>query len=351
MLITSDVRGTHHPSCRDRSHKTSFLDGVRVRQSCKTSPDGDPLASRYLATWRGATVRTHVRIKAFAQALISVRLKGTRAWFERVGLERVFDERDGPSRVRELAYLALDGQRYIGSVRGAADGGALVNPVTLTREDATTLTDKADGTIVCINGGYFNHKQKASAQAPQCASIGKFVSHAREEPSLPIPQAYAHDYCALEFADGSCVQVAPRLSAGGEPLIDRNTLIAQKYDVEGRDPKWRPDIVPGSLQHAAGRHPRAALSLPVTGNGGTIRLITGLVRNRDADPDGGYDLAQWAQATRRLDRLSAPANTSVNLDGGASVALVALTADGKRLCLSQSETGRPVANLICFVEQ
>jgi hypothetical protein len=80
-------------------------------------------------------------------------------------------------------------------------------------------------------------------------------------------------------------------------------------------------------------------------------LIAGLAANRHHDPDAGYSLAQWAQITSRLDRLSAPPNTSLNLDGGGSVALVVMQPGGERISVAQQPAGRPVANLIGFVER
>jgi len=308
------------------------------------------VAERYRAAWQGVRARKCVRVETIAKDMIYVRLRGDRTLFERTGLSAAFEARDTPQHIQELAYVVIDGRRYSGKVVTDRDG-ALINPVQLSWEQALALARHGTGSFVCINGGFFNHKRMACEDAPENASIGKMVSDGLERPGLPLPQDYADDYRLLEFEDGSCIEVAPRLSESGKPVVTDETLADPKYDIERTDPAWRPDITPGRLQHAVSRHPRAAISQPASSGAGKTRLIVGTAWDRDNNPDAGYSLTQWAQIVSRLDKLSTPPNSSTNLDGGGSLALVAMTASGERICVAQKGGGRPVANLIAFVER
>lgn len=306
---------------------------------------------RLKALSAGARVRHQLRVEAIDKGLVLVRIEGDRRLFEAVGMSAAFSPQDDAAHTQELTYLAVDGKQYAGRVL-TGPNESLIDPARLDRQTASALTDAGEGSFACINGGYFNYKRFADAQAPESASIGQVTSAGVAHTHLPPPPVYDQDFHSLTFEDGSSIELAPRLSDEGCPLITKRDLAAVKYRV---DPACETSVlsatIPGNLQHAAARHPRAAISLADDMRSATTRLIIGRAADRKRNPNSGYSLAEWADITARLDKLDGSPHRSSNLDGGGSAALVVIAPDGTCRRTLQNEVGRPVANLIGFVER
>jgi hypothetical protein len=348
----------------------------------------DMATQRIQTIWRGRQARKHIQVRSVAEGLIFVRLSGDRRFFERIGLhgetacsvvskgailkEAVLkgsaptgsDNSEPYFEERQLAYLAVDHRRFRGCV--LAQKGRLShprdfhNPSEPSREEPSSRSfsvpyQRAARPVAYVNGGFFNHRQFASTDAEEQASIGRSGHQNGSLPSLPLPDDYRDDYRQVSFEDGSLLNTGPQLSFCGTPVFTEAMLEDPKYDLEAGFSLATDKIIPGHLRHAAGRHPRAAISAPSArgrhAHMGWSRLAVGIVKDRDADPEAGYTMAEWAKMTARLDRLSSPPNASVNLDGGKSVALGVAGLGKRDVRVAQFETGRPVANFIGFVER
>ena len=331
------------------------LDVLPATRPCRTLPP------RARAPDESDRATQSIRVRHIGNGIISGRVSGSREVFKAIGLEGIFTPEDPPERCRELAWLAFPRACYALDVY-APEVGGLVVPDTLERPALCPPGAGRDVAVGYINGGFFNHKGLADPSAPECSTMGAAFTKGRQLPGLPVPGAYQADYHPLQADGAASLMVAPRLSVAGQAVFTEAEEQQPRYQPPaGKRADGSPDIQPGSLQHAAMRNPRAAVSYPPTDSTGTLRLIVGRVADRERDPASGYTLGEWSAACARLDRLGvgeayrSPAgdgpeqrlpNSSSNLDGGNSVAMGALVPGRVPLRISQSAGGRPVPNLI-----
>ncbi|HBG89991.1 MAG TPA: hypothetical protein DDX20_07540 [Stenotrophomonas sp.] len=313
-------------------------------------PAMDAAARTLQAGWRGARVRRDFRVRSVGPAAVHVQIRADAVALARTRLAaalaqgQILAQRDRACDVH-ITWLALDARRYHGRV--VADG-SLLDPVENCRCPAAH-TPPSRHPVAIINGGFFNHRQRASASAPEAAAVGSIHSPERTDlPCLPPPSPFEDDYHTMRFSDGSQLASAPLLSDQGRPVFSLRM---------GQDPRYRlPDgfsfergdcIVPGSLWHAGDPNPRAGISLPGTANDGSYRLLVALMSARER-PASGFTLAAFSRLMAAVDTLQTPPGTSVNLDGGESVSLQAAV-DG-RGCVNarQSVQARRVGNLLAF---
>lgn len=310
------------------------------------------IATYVQAIFRGYKTRKHLRVKSLSKGLISVHIYGDKCFFNRIRLQDAFIGVDPSKNIQqELCYVVIDKNYFQGSV--FADPRYTINPGQLTHKEINKMTDTIDKIFICVNGGFFNHRYLGSTEVPPHASIGKSINHSGEEiPYLPVPD----DYKEIIFENGSLLQTARSLSCKGISTFTENKLLQLKYNQDDELPIKDQLIVPGHLKHASGKHPRAAISLPSKlTSGGRIRLTVGLDRDRKSSDeniisDAGYTLVSWSKVMARIDQLEKPANSSINLDGGGSVALVTLLDDDKKIIHAQYPEGRAVSNLIKFIK-
>jgi hypothetical protein len=304
---------------------------------------------RIQSLWRGITIRKKVSIRTITPGMILVRLRGDSIIFGSQDFKGYAPKSNSPVAPRCVSYLSLEKLQFKGGV--LAHNDMLINPVRLNLSNINELAKISHDMFVVVNGGFFNHKRLASQDVPEHISVGKVVVQGDELTSLPIPSCYMEDYSPISFEDNSLLEVGPTLSQSGKVVFSEARLADPKYDVQRNDLGYEIPIVPGELRHAAGRHPRAAISNSIGHLSGRVRLIVGTVPERDVNPDSGYTLPEWACVTARIDRLSTPCNSSINLDGGGSVSLVVRDSDGERLTISQTVGGRNVANAIGFFKR
>jgi hypothetical protein len=291
------------------------------------------------ATWRGFTARRALSVRSVGPGLILTRVTADSSMLHRMGL--AMDALDDiPTAVWRFAILAVDQTRYLSTV---SMGSALAKP-------GDFLVGSPE-TVAVINGGFYNFEHRVSADAPEHAVVGSCRTGGREHSSLPIPPGYSDDYVTLDFEDGSAFHTAPRLSIDGSPSFSRERLLESRYRLSADFDFAVQAIRPGELQHAADPNPRAAISRPGDTAHGYARLAVGLAQARGRGAASGYSLAQWSQLMARIDRMEQPPNSSFNLDGGGSVALVVATGDGRRINVMQSTPCRDVANCIRIVQR
>lgn len=310
---------------------------------------GLPVEAKALARWQalvaGRQLRRTLSVTTLAPGMVGVRLYAWPSFVDRVGLQDTVvgqPATDGSATAtRRLDWISLDPSRFSGRV---VQGDGLLD-TSLPPEDG-----QPNLACVRLSGGYFNFLQRACPDRPEHLSIGPSRGRGGAlRAALPLPTAYAGDYCELVFPDGSSLACAPLLGEQGEPVF------AVRAD---GDPRYRlpPDfsfergdqVAPGVLWHAHDANPRAAISMPtVTGKGARIRLVAAPMDQRTS-AGSGWTLSAFSGALARLDRMQDPPNVSLNLDGGESVALSAWV--GGRPLLDSRQTLRPrrVGNLIEF---
>lgn len=310
-------------------------------------------SSRLCALWRGRSIRQQLRVGSLGPGLVSVRINGDQRFLEKIGLSDAFLGHAFKAHGRQqLAYIALDESRFTGRV--IADGSRGLALTQMNRADMDDLVSATGRTVVCINGGFFNHHRLAAADMVECASIGVSLSHGEKMPHLPLPDGYVDDYIKIHFKDGSLLETAPALSCEGQPLISEEKMREPRYGSSKELTGDRDPVIPGQLRHAREAHPRAAISASLSGDGRT-RLVVGLDHGRrplaeKRASDAGYTLLVWSRVMARIDRLETPANSSINLDGGGSAAVMVMMPDGSKTTQAQAASGRPIANFLAFVE-
>jgi len=285
--------------------------------------------------WR---VRKTCRIQSLAPGLVSVRLRGDAALLGKLGL---LPEGAGaaPVTCRAVDWVAVDMGRFRGSV---VQGDGL-----LDLRQAPSLRDGLQ-TRVRLNGGFFNYRKRADATQGEHVAIGAHLAPGGAAlPALPLPAGFEGDYRQLHFADGSSLCSAPTLAQAGVPVFAQQMVGRAGYRLPPDFSFDRGDqITPGVLWHANDPNPRAAISVPVTGEG-TVRLVAAPMVDR-TDANSGWTLHAFSQMLARVDRLQEPANTSLNLDGGESVALAAWVGGQRVLEVAQTTSPRAVGNYLEF---
>jgi len=321
---------------------------------------------RAAALLEGAAVRHRFNIRHIGHGVINAQVRGPRAVLERIGLASAFASDDPPERRRDLAWVAVPRVRYALGVFVPEHGGMTV-PSQLDRAQLCPAAGAATAAVAYINGGFFNYRQMADPEAAECSTVGEACLPGRQLPCLRVPDDYEEDYHRLQADNDASLMVAPRLSRAGRAVFTEDQSKQERYQAPS-SVNGSPDIQPGSLKHAAMRHPRAAISYPPTASAGMLRMITGRVADRNRDPGTGYTLGEWSSVCARLDRLgvnlanhndsregtctvSQAPNSSSNLDGGNSVAMGALVPGQTPLRVSQSVAGRPVPNLVMVTER
>lgn len=312
------------------------------------------LNAKALARLRGAIVRRNYRIQHVGNGIIKGYARGNHNTLTRIGLSSVSPE-DASARRSELNWLSIPRARFEIMVRAPTDE-SLCNPVQIRPELLDLPLPNSGIATAYINGSFFNYMRQADAELPECAPIGQMVCQGKPVRSIAPLKQYQQDYHRFDGDDDSSLMLAPLLSSQGRVEFSEGVAKDERFSIALTNSHWRPKISPGSLQHAHLRNPRAAISIPATAIEGNVRLIAGLARDRNADPLAGYTLPEWARVCSRMDRLGLagtdrPPNTSLNLDGGNSVALGAMLPGGRRVCISQTPGGRPVANIIALVER
>lgn len=314
------------------------------------------ISMRLHAIFLGYKTRKHLRVKSLSKGLINVRICGDKSFFNRIKLQDAFIAVDPSKNIKqELYYVVIDKSYFRGNV--FADPMDSINPTKLTRHEIDKMTKTVGKIFACINGGFFNHGYLASTEKPTHASIGKCINHRGEKiPYLPVPEKYKSDYKQIIFENGSLLQTAPPLSCNGVPTFTETTLLQLKYHQDHDVPLEKQLNIPGYLNHASSKHPRAAISLPSDGiECGRVRLVIGLDKDRKSPLEKiinntGYTLVSWSKLMARIDQLEKPANSSINLDGGGSTALVIQLDNDEKIIYSQYQNGRAVSNLIGFIQ-
>lgn len=296
---------------------------------------------RWSARVEGARVRRTIRVQALAPGMVSVRLSGDPRAFASVGLRAAFgphggeDDSGASGGTRHLNWIAVDLARYRG---GVLAGAGLLDPF-----------DEPARTAVRLNGGYFNYLRRACPLQPEHIPIGPVaLAGRRRMPSLAVPARYGPDYRSVCFPDGSCLTSAPMLSESGVAVFAAKAAGNPDYRLPaGFSFDGGGQVPPGCLWHAHDPNPRAGISYPPDMRKGIARLVAAPMPSRSLLA-GGWSLSDFSHAMARLDRLNTPANSSLNLDGGESLALRAWVDGNKALEVCQASTPRWVANLIEF---
>ena len=279
--------------------------------------------------------------------MIAVRLHASPELLERTGLRAtaIAAQRQGRpvTMAKQLAWVSLDPHRFSGRV---VQADVLIDPCTPAAGETTAAT------CVRINGGYFNFRQRACSGSPEHLPIGPLRTRGgAQQLALALPPAFADDYYALAFADGSLLASAPLLAERGEPAFAAKACGNPLYRLPPDFCFERGDqVAPGVLWHAHDANPRAAISLPTTAASGRVRVVAAPMSDRSR-ADCGWTLSEFSGALARLDRLEGrhrPPNTSLNLDGGESVALLAWAEGRPLLDIRQTARPRQVGNLIEF---
>ncbi len=305
---------------------------------------------RWRAVVQGTQVRRTVRVTTLAPGMVSVSLNASDRLLHRLGmrppcaLAEKLEHR--PATARQLTWLSLDPGRYSGTVMQA---DSLVDPCQDEACDAHAVNAAGVSATARINGGFFNFRQRSAVDSGEHVPIGPVrTAGGVPQACLPLPPGYVDDYHELQFQDGSSLVCAPLLGEAGNPVFAAKAHDNPHYRLPpGFDFERGDQVRPGVLWHANSANPRAAISVPSTVGSGRIRLVVAPMHDR-ACAESGWTLAGFSTAMARLDRLHSPANASLNLDGGESIALLAK--DGERVLLDVRQTSVPrrVGNLIEF---
>lgn len=336
--ISTRPSGTNEKRDCIGEHAGSVAVSKAIRHIGNISADN--AATVLQATWRGFAGRRTLSVRRVGPGLILTQVNAGTSMLPRMGLAMDAGGEEIAGGCWRFAILAVDQTRYLSTV---AMGSALAKPRDF-------LVGSPD-TVAVINGGFYNFEHRVSADAPEHAVVGSCRTDGRDQPSLPIPQRYSDDYVTLDFEDGSVFHTAPRLSIDGSPSFSQEKLLESRYRVSEDFDFAVQTIRPGELMHAADPNPRAAISRPHDTAHGYARLVVGLAQARGREAGSGYSLVQWSQLMARVDRMEQPPNSSVNLDGGGSVALVVAAADGHWINVMQSTPCRDVANCIRIVQR
>lgn len=317
-----------------------FVEGNPV-----TNIDPDGLDSeRARGLWRFAIdsvlqQREDRDIVTIAPGIIAVALQGNAEVFEQAGIDlsRSF------KRDRTLFYLSIDSS-YEGRIVGGDE------PVRLKTASAAGLNAAISAPdskwTAYLNGGFYNHGQRASTQAPSWASIGTSFIDGQHKPSVPVPADYADSYVDLRMSNGSFIQTGPLLARDGKPVFTRQHLDEPRFQFDSES------NIPGELGHANRPNNRSAISLASEQSDASARtrLVIGIGDSRRSDDSSGFTLPEWAQVMARIDRLNAVPGRSLNLDGGDSSALGVI--DQSDVVLMDAgapgNKGRSTGNFIAF---
>lgn len=332
-------RVSAHVAARASLDASITCRGMSVNNGASAGQLARRAVDRWQAVAAGTRARRFFRVHTIAPGAIAVRIQGDADVLARAGFAA---QSGGVAGVpRRLAWIALDPARFAGSVTRSDD-----------LMDVHAAPRARDGvTCVRLNGGYFNYRMRASAMAPEHVAIGPQRSGGgRPLPSLPVPEAFADDFREIAFADGSSISSAPMLSESGRATFADHAAGHDRYRLPaGFDFDNGDQIAPGMLWHAADPNPRAAISVPSAPGDARVRLVAAPMNDRN-HPGTGWRLTEFSHVTARIDRMERPANTSLNLDGGESVALMAWTDGVPCLQVSQTPVPRRVANLIEFTD-
>lgn len=305
---------------------------------------------RWRAVVHGKEVRRSLRVTTLAPGMVSVSLNASDRLLHRLGMRApcalAEKHEHRPAATRQLTWLSLDPARCSGTVMQA---DSLVDPCRDAACDGHAVKAAGVSATARINGGFFNFRQRAAEDRGEHVPIGPVrTTGGIPQPCLPLPPDYVDDYRELQFQDGSSLVCAPLLGEAGNPVFAVKAHDNPHYRLPPGFDFERGDLVrPGLLWHAHDANPRAAISVPSTVGNGRIRLVVAPMHDR-ACAESGWTLAGFSTAMARLDRLHSPANASLNLDGGESIALLAR--DGERVLLDvrQTKVPRRVGNLIEF---
>lgn len=278
-------------------------------------------------------------IVTIAPGIIAVALQGSAEVFAQAGIDlsRRF------KRDRTLFYLSIDSS-YEGRIVG---GDEPVQLKTASAADLNQAISTPDSKWTAfLNGGFYNHGQRASTQNPSWASIGTSFIDGQYKPSVPVPAGYADTYVDLKMGDGSFIQTGPLLARDGRAVFTQQHLEQPRFQFDSQR------NIPGELGHANRPNNRSAISL-ASGQSNAperTRLVIGIGDSRRSDDSSGFTLPEWAQVMARIDRLNAVPGWSVNLDGGDSSALGVI--DQSDVVLMDAgapgNKGRSTGNFIVF---
>lgn len=280
---------------------------------------------------------TPVKIKTVAPGIIHVHIRATEARLQDLGI-KLPRQTNG----RTLDYLSID-STYQSKLAGTQGLTKLKAMSAGEIYDASDISSAKH--IAYINGAFFNMENRANPDAPQHATIGDSSISGSTSPSLPIPGKYSDLYTKVSFGDGSFFHSAPLLSQGGVQLFtsELSNQSRHKFDPANN--------LPGFIGHAGDANARSAISMPVgTSTTSRSRLILGSTVSSRVPNDPGYTMEEWSIVTNRLDKLNDHPNRSINLDGGASTVLGAISNTLEFLLniKTNRDTNRGLANFIVF---
>lgn len=291
--------------------------------------------ARWQAVVEGARVRRFISVHTLGPGVIGVNVRATPGQLQQLGLQ--VDQAADAQVVKRLSWISLDPQRHVARV---VQGDALTDPLAM----------ETPASRVRINGGFFNFRHRACADAAEALPVVRLrTAGGSEHAALPLPAAFAADYAELHCSDGSSLTCAPRLGVAGVAVFAQRALGHPDYRLPPDFSFEKGDqIAPGVLWHAQDANPRAAISVPQGEGDGRVRLVVAPMEDRSCAASG-WTLPAFSTVLARLDRLQQPPNASLNLDGGESVALVAWVAGEPRLDVRQTVRPRAVGNLLEFV--
>jgi insecticidal toxin complex protein TccC len=305
---------------------------------------------RVQSVFRGRAVRDQISVMNIGDGIVHVAIRGDAEVLGKLGVSGV--ESAAP---KAIDYVSLPASGFKGKLVGGErryqmnqlSGPDMVSEVLSTRQPPSS-------TLVFVNGGFYNSKQKASEHHSPHASIGPTViPGANLPPHVDVPSRYAKDYVKVDF-ESSSLTVAPELSANGEVLFKRERLDDAKYQFTPETNR------PGDLAHASHPNARTAVVLPqattretavdnVSKTENRVRLVVVTNPGGKRGADGhGMTLPELATLTARLERMNQGPTRSFNMDGGDSSRLGVLTSTGQKL-LEVAATDKPTGGAANFV--
>jgi hypothetical protein len=306
---------------------------------CKINNIENSAAIKIQSFFRGEKVRKSLSIKMLEVGVIKVEISNAKIIREMINT----DKNSITPENNQIIYFSLDQRRFQGRIRAHS-----VNRLTIEEKNDENINpgQRPQVESIMINGGYYNYQHRASDKHDELATIGRMVADNIKFDHLPVPENYKHVYGEINFPDGSLIESAPVLTTKGVPVFlstaEKKYRLAPDFSFE------KNFIVPGELQHAADRNPRAAISLPESRDEGTVRIVTCISKKRGA---GGMTLPEWSRFLARIDKISTIPSSSINLDGGGSVRIIATLSDGTQKSYSQNTNLNQIANYIEFVKK
>ncbi len=320
-----------------RNNPVTLIDNMGLE-----STDNSSSSQRAKSNWQRLSAKlpndySPVKIRTVASGIIHVHIQATEAGLQEIGIN-IPRQTFG----RTLDYLSID-STYQSKLAGTQGLTKLKAMSADEIYDASDISGKKN--IAYINGAFFNKESTANPDAPQHATIGASSISGSPSPSLPIPEKYSDLYTKVSFADGSFFHSAPLLSQGGAQLFtsELSSQSRHKFDPANN--------IPGFLGHAGDANARSAISMPVgTTTTSRSRLILGSTISPPVPNDPGYTMEEWSIVTNRLDKLNDDPSRSINLDGGASTVLGAISDTSEFLMnvKTNRDANRGLANFIVF---